>query len=178
VIRGDDEKDVDMAECGLAGLASRYLSGAQLSLAGGPVALGMYHPGEDRGFILQVRPEVMNSDIVAERAGVLQGLDVVALSDILLQGIFHLDHEQCVREHLITYFSDVNAALDAAVKKSVDDSESTPLLFLLNPTRVSQVTDVADQGEIMPHKSTYFYPKILTGLLINKLSDDGNKEQS
>ena len=150
----------------------------ELSLAGGPVALGMYHPGEDRGFILQVRPEVMNSDIVAERAGVLQGLDVVALSDILLQGIFHLDHEQCVREHLITYFSDVNAALDAAVKKSVDDSESTPLLFLLNPTRVSQVTDVADQGEIMPHKSTYFYPKILTGLLINKLSDDGNKEQS
>ncbi len=150
----------------------------ELSFGGGTVALGMYHPGEDRGFILQVRPEAMDSDIIAKRAGVLQGLDVVALSDILLQGIFHLGHEQCVREHLVTYFSDVNAALDAAVKLSVEKAQSTPLLFLLNPTRVSQVTDVADQGEIMPHKSTYFYPKILTGLLINKLSDDGKKEQS
>jgi uncharacterized protein (DUF1015 family) len=35
---------------------------------------------------------------------------------------------------------------------------------------VFHVTDVADKGEIMPHKSTYFYPKILTGLLLNKLS--------
>ena len=150
----------------------------ELALAGGPAALGMYHPGEDRGFVLQVRPEAMDSEIIAQRAEVLQQLDVVALSDILLQGIFHLSHEQCVRDHLLSYFSDVNVALDAAVKKSVEESESTPLLFLLNPTRVSQVTDVADQGEIMPHKSTYFYPKILTGLLINKLSDDGNNKQS
>jgi len=37
---------------------------------------------------------------------------------------------------------------------------------------VDQVTTVADSGEIMPHKSTYFYPKILTGLLINKLVAD------
>ncbi len=70
------------------------------------------------------------------------------------------------------YVSDPDAALDMAVKQSVAATEYTPLLFLLNPTRVSQVTDVADSGEIMPHKSTYFYPKILTGLLINKLSGD------
>ncbi len=148
----------------------------ELALAGGPVALGMYHAEEDRAFILQVRPEAMDSEILARRDEVLCQLDVVVLSDILLQGIFELSHKKCEQDHLVTYFSDTGKALDAAVKESVRESGSTPLLFLLNPTRVSQVTDVADKGEIMPHKSTYFYPKILTGLLINKLSDDRKKE--
>ena len=49
--------------------------------------------------------------------------------------------------------------------------KATPLLFLLNPTKVEQVLRVADSGEIMPHKSTFFYPKILTGLLIRKLDE-------
>ncbi|MBU1985909.1 MAG: DUF1015 family protein, partial [Proteobacteria bacterium] len=47
----------------------------------------------------------------------------------------------------------------------------TPLLFVMNPTRVGQVRDVADHDLIMPHKSTYFYPKIMTGLLFNQLVD-------
>ena len=62
-------------------------------------------------------------------------------------------------------------ALDAAVKESVSDNSHTPLLFLLNPTKVEQVLRMADSGEIMPHKSTFFYPKILTGLLIRKLDE-------
>jgi uncharacterized protein (DUF1015 family) len=41
----------------------------------------------------------------------------------------------------------------------------------MNPTRVGQVRDVADRNLIMPHKSTYFYPKIMTGLLFNQLVD-------
>jgi uncharacterized protein (DUF1015 family) len=149
----------------------------ELAMAGGLPALGMYHAEEDRGFVLQVREEAMHSKILAGRDPVLQGLDVVVLSDLLLYGIFGLSHEQCVEEHLVTYYSDHNAALDAAVKLSVVESDSTPILFLLNPTQVSQVTDVADKGEIMPHKSTYFYPKILTGLLLNKLSDDRKENE-
>jgi uncharacterized protein (DUF1015 family) len=39
----------------------------------------------------------------------------------------------------------------------------------MNPTLVSQVKRVADEGLVMPHKSTYFYPKLLTGLLLNKI---------
>lgn len=51
-------------------------------------------------------------------------------------------------------------------------SSHTPLLFLLNPTKVEQVLKVADSDNIMPHKSTYFYPKIMTGLLLNKLDNE------
>ncbi len=39
----------------------------------------------------------------------------------------------------------------------------------MNPTRMSEVRDVANAGEKMPQKSTYFYPKLLTGLVINRI---------
>jgi uncharacterized protein (DUF1015 family) len=136
------------------------------------ICLGMYHPGEDRAFFLTVRPQALQNRVIQAPSSVLRNLDVVVLSDLLLHGAFGLSHERCVQDCLVSYFSDVDAALDSAVKKSVSNTKSTPLLFFLNPTRVSQVTDVADQGEIMPHKSTFFYPKILTGLLLNKLTGE------
>ncbi len=42
--------------------------------------------------------------------------------------------------------------------------------FILNPTRVTEIRDVAAAGEKMPQKSTYFYPKMITGLVMNDLS--------
>jgi uncharacterized protein (DUF1015 family) len=136
-------------------------------------AFGVYHAGEDRAFLLRMRDGAVEKNrVLAEKPSVLRDLDVVVLSDLLINDYLGLSHEQCVKDQLVTYFSDPDAALDAAVKKSVLDDSHTPLLFLLNPTRVEQVTSVADSGEIMPHKSTYFYPKIMTGLLINKLVDD------
>ena len=44
-----------------------------------------------------------------------------------------------------------------------------PLAFLMNPTRMCEVRDVANAGEKMPQKSTYFYPKLLSGLVINRI---------
>ena len=51
---------------------------------------------------------------------------------------------------------------------SVADGRSA-LAFILNPTTVAQVWDVATSGNVMPQKSTYFYPKLLTGLVTNPL---------
>jgi hypothetical protein len=49
------------------------------------------------------------------------------------------------------------------------ESGRWPLAFLLNPTKVSQILAVADARELMPAKSTYFYPKLATGLVLNPL---------
>jgi len=83
--------------------------------------------------------------------------DEVVLSNPLIHDYLGLSSEKCVKDKLVSYFSDPDAALDAVVKKSVLEDVQTPLFFLLNPTRVDQVISVADSGEIM------------TGLLINKL---------
>ncbi len=130
---------------------------------------GAYHPGEDRGFLLQFREDIVKWPGLARQPSSLQELDVVVLSEVVIHGLLDLDRDRCLREHMINYISDPDEALDVAVKQSVQDDSQTPLLFLLNATRVEQVLRVADQGEVMPHKSTYFYPKILTGLLINKI---------
>jgi uncharacterized protein (DUF1015 family) len=88
-----------------------------------------------------------------------------------LEKALGLDHHRCEQENLIRYYSDPDEALDVAVKDCLCNETFTPLLFVMNPTRVGQVRNVADHKLIMPHKSTYFYPKIMTGLLFNQLVD-------
>ena len=102
----------------------------------------------------------------------MRDLDVVVLSDLVVGDILGLDYERCEHDNLVRYFADPDEALDVAVKDSIRNENLLPLLFLMNNTKVLQVKRVADENLIMPHKSTYFYPKILTGLLLNKLSQD------
>ena len=103
---------------------------------------------------------------------ILQKLDVVVLSELVVECVLGLSHDQCEDENLIDYFSDPDDALDVAVKESASGNGKTPLLFLMNSTPVEQVRKVADESLIMPHKSTYFYPKVLTGLVMNKIVAD------
>ncbi|MEK6201269.1 MAG: DUF1015 domain-containing protein [Desulfobulbaceae bacterium] len=130
---------------------------------------GLYHPGEDKCFLLSLKQEAR--DVLAGRAEPLRDLDVVVLSDIIMDKALGLDHHRCEEEKLVSYYSDPDEALDVAVKECLVSENFTPLLFVMNPTRVGQVRDVADHDLIMPHKSTYFYPKIMTGLLFNQLVD-------
>lgn len=141
----------------------------EFAMSSRELIFGLYHAGEDRSFLLTLKQNIDSYASIAARPTVLQDLDVVALSELIFQELLGLDHMQIVKEKLASYYSDPDEAIDVAVKKSIADETHTPLLFLLNPTKVNQVTNVADSGEIMPHKSTYFYPKIVTGLMINKL---------
>jgi uncharacterized protein (DUF1015 family) len=135
-------------------------------------AFGVYHAGENRAFLLAATQATFTaSPALADKPEVLRTLDVVLLSEVLINHCLGLSHEQCAKDKLISYLSDPDEAFDAAVKESVVEDGHTPLLLLLNPTKVEQVLRVADSGNIMPHKSTFFYPKILTGLLIRKLDE-------
>jgi uncharacterized protein (DUF1015 family) len=63
----------------------------------------------------------------------------------------------------LAYTKSVREALDW-----VDDAdEGADAAFLLDPTPVTEIAAVAGDGDVMPQKSTYFYPKALTGLIIN-----------
>lgn len=84
-------------------------------------------------------------------------LDVVILHYILIHTIFKTKEED------IFYTADIETACKRVEQKGVKAA------ILLNPTKISQVKKIASLGERMPHKSTYFYPKILTGLVINTL---------
>jgi uncharacterized protein (DUF1015 family) len=62
----------------------------------------------------------------------------------------------------LIYTRNFDEAISAAKKDDIN------CVFILNPTRVSEIKDVALAGEKMPQKSTYFYPKLITGLVMNK----------
>ncbi|TFG37399.1 MAG: DUF1015 domain-containing protein [Desulfobacterales bacterium] len=133
---------------------------------------GMYEPKADRCFLMSLKPLVMARAVGRELPPALQELDVVVLSDLVVERLLGLSHEQCDNEGLIAYYSDPDDALDNAVKIAAQNGEKSPILFLMNHTPVTQVKKIADENLIMPHKSTYFYPKILTGLLINRIVAD------
>jgi len=130
---------------------------------------GVYHSGEDRCFLLTMKPAA--KELLKDKPEQMQDLDVVILSDVIIHKAMELGHERCESENLIHYYSDPDEAIDVAVKDWNRQDDMTPLLFVMNPTRVQQVRQVADEKLIMPHKSTYFYPKIMTGLLFNQLVD-------
>lgn len=134
--------------------------------------LGMFEPVSDRCFLLTLREGIMAEVVGPSVPTSLQDLDVVVLSDLVVEKCLGLCHEKCGNEALISYYSDPDEALDEAVKLASTSTDMSPVLFLMNGTPVSQVKKIADENLVMPHKSTYFYPKVLTGLVLNTLEKD------
>jgi uncharacterized protein (DUF1015 family) len=126
---------------------------------------GFYHPGEDRSFLLALRDGAAKK--IEIRNNCLRELDVVILSHLLIKKSLKLTAEAIEAGNLLTYHSDVHEALDVSVKICAANEAQTPLLFLINQTTIEQVKRVSDEGLFMPHKSTYFYPKIVSGMVIN-----------
>ncbi|MGB9712485.1 DUF1015 domain-containing protein [Dissulfurimicrobium hydrothermale] len=67
-------------------------------------------------------------------------------------------------------------AYSSECKEALKGLGQDQVLFLLRPTPIDKVLDIADRGLTMPHKSTFFYPKILTGLVVNQAGEDGRIE--
>jgi len=90
-------------------------------------------------------------------------LDVAVAHTLVLEELFGLSAADLTAGTHVRYTRDARQAL-----QEVRDGEAQVAL-LLNPTRVRQICDVAEADDRMPQKSTYFYPKLITGLVINPL---------
>lgn len=91
-----------------------------------------------------------------------KGLDVAVLHGLVLEKLLGIDAEALTKQTNVVYARDAKEAI-----KRVHIGEMQ-MCFLMNPTRPEQVAEVAGAGERMPQKSTDFYPKMITGLTINK----------
>lgn len=127
--------------------------------------LGLYYPEADRGWVLQYATET--DGILAGMHPSVRHLEANILSEVIVERVLKLDPVKSEKENHITYYSDMTEIIDDSVKKSVHDQTRVPLVFLMNPTRIEQVVEVCDASQVMPHKSTYFYPKITSGLVLN-----------
>lgn len=90
-----------------------------------------------------------------------QALDVAVAHELIVDTALGLPREAISESDQISYTRDAAEALEALA------SGKAQVAILLNPTRPEQVRDVAKAGGRMPQKSTFFYPKLITGLVIN-----------
>jgi uncharacterized protein (DUF1015 family) len=91
-------------------------------------------------------------------------LDVNVLQFGILEHVFGIDAGALAAGGAVTYTQDAREAAEAV------ETGRARVAFLLNATPVDQVLAVADAGGRMPQKSTYFYPKLPTGLVMNLLN--------
>ena len=92
----------------------------------------------------------------------LKNLDVSVLHSLLLERVLKIDKENMAKQINLTYTRSLDEALSAAEGYANG-------CFIINPTRIDEIAAVAAAGEKMPQKSTYFYPKLITGLVMNKI---------
>ena len=92
-----------------------------------------------------------------------QKLDVVVLHKVLLEHLLGLTEESIREQRNIQYYRDAEEAIEQV------RAQSAQLAFLLNPVTATQLHEVALAGEVMPQKSTDFYPKLLSGLTMYAL---------
>jgi len=111
----------------------------------------------NRAFLLQA-PKPATGQLLAGLSARQQSLDVVLLHKCVLEGVLKLSEESIRNQQNLSYVREASEALEQVRKGAAN------IAFLMNPCRVQQVRDVALAGEVMPQKSTDFYPKLLSGL--------------
>jgi uncharacterized protein (DUF1015 family) len=118
--------------------------------------------GDKSAVLLQLKPEV-HAAATAPGSPVARSLDVSVLHELVLESALGIDRAAQAAQSNIRYYKDT-ADLLARVARGEGQ-----VAFVMHPTRVEQVKAVADASEIMPQKSTFFYPKIASGAVINPI---------
>jgi len=122
--------------------------------------LGMYHKG--RYSLLRLKNVKTLDKLLADKPQDYRRLDVCILNSIILKGILGIDAQS---KEVLTYSQNAEELIAKA------DRDERYMAFFLNPVKMEQIISVAMSGNKMPQKSTYFYPKVLSGLVINRHED-------
>ncbi|MCL2697908.1 MAG: DUF1015 domain-containing protein [Oscillospiraceae bacterium] len=119
--------------------------------------------GNNNYTCLKLKDTEIMKQFMPEASTALRGLDVSVLHTLVLERIFGIDKENMANQINLIYTKKADEAVAAV------DGGSANCCFLLNPTRVEEIGGAAAAGEKMPQKSTYFYPKLTTGLVMNQI---------
>ena len=109
--------------------------------------------------------EAAASLIPTETREAWRNLDMATVRYAIMDKALSIVDEQAAYGHTVTHCEDAAKVIDQVRKKDYSYG------IIVNPVRADQVLTVADAGQTMPQKSTFFYPKLPTGLLLNPLND-------
>jgi len=130
---------------------------------------GTVEPNVGAFYLFVLKRAVNLEDLLPDLSEAQCGLDVVLLHRLILEKGLGITAEAVAAESNVSYEREMDSAIAAV------DNGAAQIAFLLNPVRVEQVTKIAFGGDVLPQKSTDFYPKLLSGLAIyrveGKISD-------
>ncbi len=131
---------------------------------GGPLQLGYIDAHHQQAYRLTLSDQAIADAALEGFSEAYRSLDTGVLEALLLKGALGLSDDD------ISHFNGLFYARSTEEAVAMVRSGEYDAAFLMRPTPVSAVRDVAASGENMPPKSTFFYPKLLTGLLFNPLA--------
>jgi uncharacterized protein (DUF1015 family) len=129
-------------------------------------AIGVYpavHSAKRAYYVLTLRPGANLAQLLPHVSPPQRELDVVLLHEGILEPALGITPQAVTAEKNLTYEGDASAVLAAV------DSGAAQIAFLLNACDVEQVMHIATAGQVLPQKSTDFYPKLLSGITMYRL---------
>jgi uncharacterized protein (DUF1015 family) len=131
----------------------------------GAGAIGVALKGNPNYLILRLRSSATMETAMPDAPAEVRRLDVSILHALVFDRIFGIRAAEIRKGGNIEYTIEIGGALGAVAQGHADGA------FLMNPPSIDDVERVSDAGATMPEKSTYFHPKLLTGLVMNPLFD-------
>jgi len=174
-------------ECSRAGLlsrAARYFTGREYPYSGpdqrrlvaqrlqsdmasastaGSTAIAVIFHGEDAYYLLQLREGLDLERLLPELSPAQRSLDVTILHRVAFGLCLGMDEKAVQEEKFITYIREFEEGTEKVVQGRAQ------ACFFLNPVKIQQVREIALEGRLLPQKSTDFYPKLLSGMIIYQL---------
>jgi len=130
-------------------------------------AFGLWRGADRPGLLLTLRDDAVLADALPGASPATRHLDVAAVSALILDRVLGIDAAAVSTTDRIAYR---RRAVDAGATVAAEPDGSAVALLLRPPT-IEEVEAVAEAGETMPQKSTYFFPKLLTGVAYHPLTD-------
>ncbi len=125
--------------------------------------IGCYVKEDSRFYTLTLKPGVMEQKFGGSIPEPLRELDVTVLTNLVLSELLGFDQADLDDETLISYTSSAAEAMESV------DQGSFEMAFILNPPSNEQVRRISEAGHTMPRKTTFYYPKVVTGQVMNCL---------
>jgi uncharacterized protein (DUF1015 family) len=138
----------------------------ELAAADSRPAFAVWAPSLGLSAVARLRGQEVADEVAPGRSGAWRRLDLAALHTLAIDRIY-AEGTSALSESGRLLYSRATEEVERAMGAGEVD-----IAFFVRYTSVHQVTEVADAGELMPEKSTYFYPKPLTGLVIASLDGD------
>lgn len=154
--------EIDWSDTSGSGLTEKV----QEKVLGGTHAFGAFIPQFHKALVFHLKSEdILDREISNERSKEWKYLDVAILHSLIIDKLEALSSEPFSLENNVSYIRNLEKGIEKVIEGEFQ------MIFLLKPVSLLQIREVVENGELMPQKSTDFFPKLKSGLVMNPLDE-------